>query len=98
VRRSAALPDLPTIAEAGLAGYEVDGWYGLLAPAGTPPAIVSRFNRELAGLLATKDVKDRLLAVGIEAAASTPAEFGDRIARDMRRWAEVVKKAKIPIE
>jgi tripartite-type tricarboxylate transporter receptor subunit TctC len=97
-RRSSALPDLPTIAESGLPGYEVDGWYGLLAPAATPPAIVERFNRELKHLLSTAEIKERLLAVGIEASASTPAEFRDRIARDMGRWAEVVKKAKIPIE
>lgn len=98
VRRSAALPDVPTIAEAGIAGYEVDGWYGLLAPAATPSAIVARHNRELGQLISTPDMKERLLAVGIEASASTPADFGDRIARDIKRWAEVVKKAKIPVE
>jgi tripartite-type tricarboxylate transporter receptor subunit TctC len=98
VRRSAALPDVPTIAEAGLAGYEVDGWYGLLAPAATPPAIIARFNRDLGQLLSTGDTKERLLAVGIEASASTPTDFRERIARDIARWAEVVKKAKIPVE
>ena len=98
VRRSAALPDVPTIAEAGIAGYEVDGWYGLLAPAATPSAIVARHNRELGQLISTPDMKERLLAVGIEASASTPAEFGNRIARDIKRWAEIVKKAKIPVE
>jgi tripartite-type tricarboxylate transporter receptor subunit TctC len=97
-RRSAALPDVPTIAEAGVPGYEVDGWYGLLAPALTPPAVIARFNRELTQLLATTDMKERLLNVGIDAHASTPAEFRDRIARDITRWAEVVKKAKIPVE
>ena len=97
-RRSAALPEVPTIAEAGVPGYEVDGWYGLLAPAATPSAIVARHNRELGHIISTADMKERLLAVGIEASASTPEEFGDRIARDIKRWAEVVKKAKIPIE
>jgi tripartite-type tricarboxylate transporter receptor subunit TctC len=97
-RRSAALPDVPTIAESGLAGYEVDGWYGILAPAATPAAVIARFNRELAQVLSATETKDRLLAVGIEASASTPAEFRDRIARDMARWAEVVKKARIPVE
>jgi|SoiMethySBSTD1v2_1073268.scaffolds.fasta_scaffold56604_4 tripartite-type tricarboxylate transporter receptor subunit TctC len=97
-RRSSALPDVPTIAEAGLAGYEVDGWYGLLAPAATPAPVIARFNRELKELLSTADVKERLLNVGIEASASTPAEFRDRIARDITRWAEIVKKAKIPVE
>ena len=98
LRRSAALPDVPTIAEAGLPGYEVDGWYGLLAPAATPAAVIARFNRELRELLSTSDVKERLLAVGIEASVSTPGEFRDRIARDITRWSEVVKKAKIPVE
>jgi tripartite-type tricarboxylate transporter receptor subunit TctC len=97
-RRSAALPEVPTIAEAGVPGYEVDGWYGLLAPAATPPAIIARLNRELAQLLSTPDTKERLLAVGIEASASSPAEFRDRIARDIARWAEIVKKAKIQVE
>ncbi|MEN3352238.1 MAG: hypothetical protein V7640_396, partial [Betaproteobacteria bacterium] len=63
-RRSAALPDVPTIAEAGVPGYEVDGWYGLLAPVATPPAVIARFNRELTQLLSTTDMKERLLNVG----------------------------------
>ncbi|MES2561498.1 MAG: tripartite tricarboxylate transporter substrate binding protein [Pseudomonadota bacterium] len=97
-RRSSALPEVPTIAEAGVPGYEVDGWYGVLAPAATPPAVIARFNRDLAQLLSTTDMKERLLTAGVEARASTPAEFRDLIARDITRWAEVVKKAKIPME
>ncbi|HEX2828643.1 MAG TPA: tripartite tricarboxylate transporter substrate binding protein [Burkholderiales bacterium] len=98
VKRSAALPDVPTIAESGLPGYEVDGWYGLLAPAATPQAVIARLNRDLTAQVSTPETKERLLAVGIEASASTPSEFRDRIARDMKRWSEVVKKAKIPVE
>ena len=97
-RRSSALPEVPTIAEAGVPGYEVDAWYGLLAPAATPPAIIARLNRDLSQLLATAEMKDRLFAAGLEARASTPAEFRDRIARDITRWADVVKRAKIPVE
>ena len=97
-RRSAALPDVPTIAEAGVPGFEVDGWYGLLAPKGTPAAAIARFNAELGALVATEDMKERLLAAGIDARASTPVEFQDRIARDIIRWAEVVKKARIAAE
>ena len=97
-RRSTALPEVPTIAEAGVPGYEVDGWYGVLAPAATPPAVIARFNRDLSQLLVTTDMKERLLTAGVEARASTPAEFRDLIARDISRWAEVVKKAKIPME
>ena len=98
VKRSTALPDVPTIAEAGVPGFEVDGWYGLLAPAATPPAIVTRLNRDLTQVLSSPEMKERLLAAGVEARASTPAEFHNLIARYIARWADVVKKAKIPVE
>ena len=97
-RRSAALPDVPTIAEAGVPGYEVDGWYGLLAPKGTPAAVIRRFNAELAAVTSLAETRERLLAAGVDARASSPAEFHDRIALDITRWAEVVKKARIAIE
>ena len=97
-RRSGALPDVPTIAEAGVPGYEVDGWYGLLAPAGTPAAIIARLNRDLSATVSTPEMSERLLAAGIDARPSTPVEFHQRIARDITRWSEVVKKARITIE
>jgi tripartite-type tricarboxylate transporter receptor subunit TctC len=97
-RRSAALPDVPTIAEAGVPGYEVDGWYGLLAPAATPPAIIARLNRDLSALVSSADMKERLLAAGIDARASTPTEFRDRIVHDIARWSEVVRQARIAVE
>ena len=97
-RRTQALPDVPTIAEAGVPGYEVDGWYGLLAPAATPPAIIARFNADLVATVSTPEMKERLLGAGIDARASTPAVFHERITKDMSRWAEVVKKAKIGVE
>jgi len=97
-RRTAALPEVPTIAEAGVPGYEVDGWYGLLAPKATPVTAIQRFNAELAALLALPEMKERLLAAGIDASASSPAEFHDRIARDITRWSAVVKKARIAVE
>ena len=97
-RRAASLPDVPTIAEAGVPGYEVDGWYGLAAPAATPVAAIQRFNRELVALLALPEVKARLLIAGIDARPSTPAEFQSRITRDIARWADVVKKAKISLK
>ncbi len=97
-RRTAALPDVPTIAEAGVPGYEVDGWYGLLAPAATPPEVIARLNRDLSALVSSAEMKERLLAAGIDAHASTPAGFRDRIVRDITRWSEVVKKARIAVE
>ena len=96
--RSAALPDVPTIAEAGVPGFEVDGWYGLLAPRATPAAAIARFNAELGALVLTDDIKERLITVGVDARASTPAEFHQRIAADILRWSEVVKKARIAVE
>ena len=97
-RRSSALPDVPTIAEAGVPGYEVDAWYGVLAPAATPSAAVARLNRDLAQLLSTAEMRERLFVAGLEARASTPGEFRERVVRDIARWAEVVKRAKIPVE
>ena len=97
-RRTTALPDVPTIAEAGVPGYEFDGWYGLLAPAATPPDVIARLNRDLAALVSSAEMKERLLAAGVDARASSPAEFHDRIARDITRWSEVVKKARIAVE
>jgi len=97
-RRTGGLPDVPTIAEAGVPGFEVDGWYGILGPKAILPAAVKRYNAELASLLATPEMKERLLAAGIDAQASTPAEFQERIARDMVRWVDVVKKARIAAE
>jgi tripartite-type tricarboxylate transporter receptor subunit TctC len=97
-RRTAALPDVPTIAEAGVPGYEVDGWYGLLAPAATSPAIIARLNNDLAATVSTAEMKERFLGAGMDARPSTPAEFQARIARDITRWSEVVKKARIAME
>ena len=97
MQRTPALPDVPAIAET-LPGYEVDGWYGLLAPRATPEPVIKKLNAELAAVLAMPDMKERLLAAGIDARASSPAEYQDRIAKDMKRWAEVVKTARIAVE
>ena len=94
-RRAPALPDVPTIAESGLPEYEVNGWYGVLGSAKIPSAIVNRVNAEINAVVATEDAKQRLLAVGLEARGSTPAEFHKMIVDDIARWANVVKRAKI---
>ncbi len=75
VRRSAALPDVPTIAEAGVPGFEVDGWYGFLAPKATPAAVITRVNDELAALLAMPEIKERLLAAGVDAQSVEPGRI-----------------------
>ena len=90
--RSAALPDVPTIAEAGpVKGYEASSWFGLLAPAGTPPDIVNRLQQETAKALATPALKDRLVSQGAIPSGNTPAQFTQFIAAETKKWAQVVK-------
>lgn len=89
--RSASLPDLPTIAEAGaLPGFEASSWFGLLAPAGTPPAVVSRLQQETAKALNLPVIKERLLSLGAIPSGNTPAEFTQLIAAEIAKWAPVV--------
>ena len=90
--RSPQLPDVPTLAESGLAGYSAYVWLGLLAPKGTPPAIVERLNRELKAALATSEVKAYMTDAGIETVGSTPAEFDAYFREERDRWARVVKE------
>ena len=90
--RSAALPDVPTIAEAGpVKGYEASSWFGLLAPAGTPPDIVNRVQQETAKALATPALKERLLSQGAIPGGNTPQQFTQFIAAESKKWAQVVK-------
>ena len=90
-RRSPAMPELPTIAESGFPKFEATAWYGVLAPAGTPPAIVTRLHDETLRALQLPDVKERLGYVGFEIVGSTPAAFGAYIKSEIRKWAPVVK-------
>lgn len=90
-KRSYVAPDLPTISESGLPGYEVINWYGVLAPAGTQKAIVAKLNPEIVKILNMPDVKERLSAVGIETFSSTPAQFAAFIKDETAKWAKVVK-------
>lgn len=90
--RSAALPDVPTVEQAaGLKGFEASSWFGLLAPAGTPPEIVGRIQQEVAKALATPAMKERLAAQGAIPSGNTPAEFAKLIDAEIRKWAPVVK-------
>jgi len=91
-RRAAALPEVPTVSESGLPGYEVDGWYGMLAPARTPQPIVERLNRELSAVVDTPDMRDRLTAVGVDARASSPEELGKIIRSDIDKWAALIRR------
>lgn len=91
-QRSAAMPELPTVEEAGkLKGFEASSWFGLLAPAGTPPEIVSRIQQEVAKALATPAIKEKMLAQGAIPSGNTPQEFAKLIDAEIIKWAQVVK-------
>lgn len=90
-RRAAAAPDIPTIAEAGLPGYESGQWYGLFAPAGTPQEIIVWLHREATVILRAANIRERLAADGLEVVASSPEEFAALIKADIEKWTKVVK-------
>src|SRR5689334_7870660 len=94
-QRSTALPDLPTVAEAGVPGYEASLWYGFVGPARIPADIVQRLNTEIVAVLAMPDVRQRLFDQGVEARSSTVEEFSKLLASDVERWAKVVKRTGI---
>jgi tripartite-type tricarboxylate transporter receptor subunit TctC len=97
-RRVAAVKDLPTIAEAGVPGFEATTWHGVLTTAGTPTTIVNKLNAEINRTLQMPDVREKLAALGAEIVGGTPKEFADHIAREIPKWAKVVKAANVHIE
>jgi tripartite-type tricarboxylate transporter receptor subunit TctC len=97
-QRSALAPSVPTLAEEGLSGFEVDLWYALSAPAGTPKEIVERYNATVNEILAAPDVKEQLTKQGLVAVGGSPQRLADLIAKDLPRWAKVVKEAGITAE
>lgn len=90
-RRSAILPDVPSIKESGLPDYHVVQWYGVVAPSGTPTSIVTRLNREIRQILELPDVRARLQAEGAELAVSTPEGFSDHIRKEIANWGKAVR-------
>ena len=94
-RRSKFYPDVPTISESGLPGYESVGWFGLLAPAKTPPEIVKQINQDVVAIMKTKEFEDQLALLGAEATPQTPEEFGRYINADVAKWTKLVKDNKI---
>lgn len=93
LKRSGALPELPTIAEQGVAGFDSGSWFGMFAPTGTPPAIIAKLHAETVKALQLPDVRQTLAQQGAEIGANTPAQFADLIRHDIARWAKVVKAA-----
>jgi tripartite-type tricarboxylate transporter receptor subunit TctC len=96
--RSPALPNLPTVAEAGVPGYEASLWYGYVGPARLPPDILQRLNTEIVAAIKSPDVRDRLAAEGVDARSSTPEEFARLIASDVKRWASVIERIGVKLE
>jgi tripartite-type tricarboxylate transporter receptor subunit TctC len=90
-KRSPEIPEVPTIAEAGVPGYEAIVWIGLLAPAGTPREVVEKLNAVMLKILGTPDMRERLSGQGAEAVGDTPDEFGAHIRSEIDRWAKVVR-------
>jgi tripartite-type tricarboxylate transporter receptor subunit TctC len=92
-QRLPTLPDVPTVAEAGLAGFEVTTWYGILAPAGTPRPIVNRLNAELVKIMHSPEMRERLAGIGTDPVTSTPEEFAAYLKAEIDKWGEVIRKA-----
>ncbi len=96
--RSPAVPEVPTIAEAGVPGYDATGWYGMLAPTGTPQAVIDRLHSEIVKILTTPELKDRLAGEGAVAVGNTPAQF-DRFIRDeIAKWAKIIRDLKLKVD
>jgi tripartite-type tricarboxylate transporter receptor subunit TctC len=96
-KRAKVLPDVPTLAEAGLKGFDVASWQAIFAPAGTPPAIVKRLNDELTKIVAQTEVAARLYTMGVENVPMTPAQFGDFQRAEMVKWAKIVKHGNVKL-
>ena len=94
-QRAGALPDVPTIQEAGVPGYEVAGWYGIIGPGGMPQAVVARLNREINAILNAPEMRDQLSRRGADPRTGTPEEFAAAMANDMKKWQKVVAAAGI---
>ena len=98
LKRSSLAPEIPTVAEAGYPGFEADTWYGMLAPAKVPPALVNQANAAVTKMLTQADFKERLAHEGAQPAGGTPAQFAAHIKSDIEKWAKIVRMAKVKIE
>jgi len=97
-KRSLALPNMPTVAEAGLPGYEVSGWYGMVVPAATPKTAIATLHGAVQTAIRQPDIKERLLGVGVEAVEMSSAQFGARINAELVKWDKLVRPLKITVE
>jgi tripartite-type tricarboxylate transporter receptor subunit TctC len=97
-KRSAALPNVPTVAESGLTGYDLTSWHGVFVPAGTPRDVIDRLQREIARVAQLSDVRQRMESTGNEAVGSTPEEFDAKFKADVARFKKIVQDARLPMQ
>jgi tripartite-type tricarboxylate transporter receptor subunit TctC len=98
-QRTQAMPDLPTVAESGVAGFELRSWYGLVAPKKTPTALIATLNKSVVAVMAAPEVRERLATDGAEAAPpNTPAEFDRMIAAEIERWSAFLTRARLKLD
>ena len=98
LKRSSAMPELPTVAESGVPGFAVTGWYGMLVPAGTPAPVLNTLHEAVVSAVKSKDIKDRLSGDAAEPVGSTPQELADFLRTEIDKWASVIKKAGVRAE
>ena len=97
LKRSAGAPDIPTISEAGVPGYQIDSWYGVIVPAGTPQGIIAKLNREIIAIVRSPEVSERLVREGAEPATSTPQEFAAHIRAERKKWATLIQRTGVQV-
>jgi tripartite-type tricarboxylate transporter receptor subunit TctC len=98
LQRSESLPDVPTLAESGLPGYEAVGWFGVVAPAGTPPAVIDRLNKALNESLNRPDIKEKIIGLGMEPGHTSPDEFGRFMKTEADKWGKIVQKLGLRVD
>jgi tripartite-type tricarboxylate transporter receptor subunit TctC len=97
-KRSAALPDVPTLAESGLAGFDIGTWFGVLAPAGTPKPVLTRLSEEMMKIIRSPDFQKRMADIGADPVGNTPEQMASQIKNDTEKFARLVKDAKVTID
>jgi tripartite-type tricarboxylate transporter receptor subunit TctC len=98
LKRSSAMPDVPTLAETVLPGFDVGTWFGFLAPKGTPTAVIEKLNAEIVKILGVPEVRQQLLKIGAEPMDSTPAQMAEKIKAELTAYESVVKQIKLTVE
>jgi len=97
-KRTPVLPNVPTVAESGVPGYDFTNWFGFVAPAQTPKAVIAKLHTDISAVLAQSDMRAQLEKMGTEVIASTPEQFTEQIAADTKKWAKIVKERNIKAE